>query len=181
MYHDTCVTHVSWCMSGSLTRRDGENVPGIYIYIIVEKSPNSSHMYDHGFLDNTNHQAVKTWLDSQTRDASLTSWRQPFCKIYTYIYIYIYVSSERFPTNSLICARKYVPKWIWYVSGTFRFCGSVWYLVDDETKFTKHTRHKTQCTTWFQWYLTFGCTKMVRCKYYYKEMRQCQEYISRIE
>ena len=49
----------------------------IYIYIIVEKSPNSSHMYDHGFMDNTNRQAVKNWLDSQTRDASLTSWRQP--------------------------------------------------------------------------------------------------------
>ena len=52
----------------------------IYIYIIVEKSPNSSHMYDHGFMDNTNRQAVKNWLDSQTRDTSLTSWRQTFCK-----------------------------------------------------------------------------------------------------
>ena len=31
----------------------------VYIYIIVEKSPNSSHMYDHGFMDNTNRQAVK--------------------------------------------------------------------------------------------------------------------------
>ena len=30
----------------------------IYIYIIVEKSPNSSHMYDHVFMDNTNRQAV---------------------------------------------------------------------------------------------------------------------------
>ena len=28
------------------------------IAIIVEKSPNSSHMYDHGFMDNTNRQAV---------------------------------------------------------------------------------------------------------------------------
>ena len=27
MYHGTCVTHVPWCMSGSLTR--GENVPSI--------------------------------------------------------------------------------------------------------------------------------------------------------
>ena len=27
--HGTCVTHVSWCMSGSLTRGGGENVPGI--------------------------------------------------------------------------------------------------------------------------------------------------------
>ena len=27
MHHGTCVTHVSWCMSGSLTRGGGENVP----------------------------------------------------------------------------------------------------------------------------------------------------------
>ena len=29
MHHGTCVTHVPWCMSGSLTCCDGENVPGI--------------------------------------------------------------------------------------------------------------------------------------------------------
>ena len=29
MYHGTCVTHVPWCMSGSLTCGDGESVPGI--------------------------------------------------------------------------------------------------------------------------------------------------------
>ena len=29
MHYGTCVTHVPWCMSGSLTRGDGENVPGI--------------------------------------------------------------------------------------------------------------------------------------------------------
>ena len=29
MQHGTCVTHVPWCMSGSLTRGGGENVPGI--------------------------------------------------------------------------------------------------------------------------------------------------------
>ena len=29
MHHGTCVTHVSWCMSGSLIRGGGENVPGI--------------------------------------------------------------------------------------------------------------------------------------------------------
>ena len=29
MRHGTCVTHVPWCMSGSLTRGGGENVPGI--------------------------------------------------------------------------------------------------------------------------------------------------------
>ena len=29
MHHGKCVMHVSWCMSGSLTRGGGENVPGI--------------------------------------------------------------------------------------------------------------------------------------------------------
>ena len=29
MHHDTCVTHVPWCMSGSLTRGGREDVPGI--------------------------------------------------------------------------------------------------------------------------------------------------------
>ena len=29
MHHGTCVPHVPWCMSGSLTCGDGENVPGI--------------------------------------------------------------------------------------------------------------------------------------------------------
>ena len=29
MHHDTCVTHVPWCMSGSISRGGGENVPGI--------------------------------------------------------------------------------------------------------------------------------------------------------
>ena len=29
MHHDTCGMHVPWCMSGSLTRGGGENVPGI--------------------------------------------------------------------------------------------------------------------------------------------------------
>ena len=29
MHHGTCVTHVPWCMSGSLTSGGGEKVPGI--------------------------------------------------------------------------------------------------------------------------------------------------------
>ena len=29
MHHGTCVTHVPWCLSGSLTRGGRENVPGI--------------------------------------------------------------------------------------------------------------------------------------------------------
>ena len=28
LHHGTCVTHVPWCMSGSLTHGGGENIPG---------------------------------------------------------------------------------------------------------------------------------------------------------
>ena len=38
MHHGTCVTHVLWCMSGSLTLGDGENVP-IHTYIHCVLSP----------------------------------------------------------------------------------------------------------------------------------------------
>ena len=29
MHHGTCVTHVPWCMTGSLTHSGGKNVPGV--------------------------------------------------------------------------------------------------------------------------------------------------------
>ena len=35
MHHGTCVTHVPWCMSGSLTRDGGENVPGKWCVIPI--------------------------------------------------------------------------------------------------------------------------------------------------
>ena len=34
MHHGTCVAHVPWCMSGSLTRARGENVPGYFTYLV---------------------------------------------------------------------------------------------------------------------------------------------------
>ena len=71
--------YIKWTVFVNVTTKSAQHAHARMIAIIVEKSPNSSHMYDHGFMDNTNRQAVKNWLDSQTRDASLTSWRQPFC------------------------------------------------------------------------------------------------------
>ena len=41
MHHDTCVSHVPWCMSGSLTRGGWENVPGI---------PNACVTHNHTYL-----------------------------------------------------------------------------------------------------------------------------------
>ena len=73
--------YIKWTVFVNVTTKSAQHAHARMIAIIVEKSPNSSHMYDHGFMDNTNRQAVKNWLDSQTRDASLTSWRQPFCKL----------------------------------------------------------------------------------------------------
>ena len=86
---------IKWTVFVNVTTKSAQHAHAWMIAIIVEKSPNSSHMYDHGFMDNTNRQAVKNWLDSQTRDASLTSWRQPFCKFTKWLYtiqFYIHVS-----------------------------------------------------------------------------------------
>ena len=77
----TLEIYIKWTVFVNVTTKSAQYAHARMIAIIVEKSPNSSHMYDHGFMDNTNRQAVKNWLDSQTRDASLTSWRQPFCKM----------------------------------------------------------------------------------------------------
>ena len=39
MYHGTCVTHVPWCMSGSLTRGYGGNVSGIHGACAIRNFP----------------------------------------------------------------------------------------------------------------------------------------------
>ena len=44
----------------NVTTKSAQHAHARMIAIIVEKSPNSSHMYDHGFMENTNRQAVKT-------------------------------------------------------------------------------------------------------------------------
>ena len=42
----------------NVTTKSAQHAHARMIAIIVEKSPNSSHMHDHGFMDNTNRQAV---------------------------------------------------------------------------------------------------------------------------
>ena len=42
----------------NVTTKSAQHAHARMIAIIVEKGPNSSHMYDHGFMDNTNRQAV---------------------------------------------------------------------------------------------------------------------------
>ena len=54
MHHGTCVTHVPWCMSGSLTYGGEENVPGIpgacapVILRIWQEAHGSNHGKRHG-------------------------------------------------------------------------------------------------------------------------------------
>ena len=57
MRHGTCVTHVPWCMSGSLTRGGGENVPGILSacttsnFTYLARGPLLHHCTDQAFLE----------------------------------------------------------------------------------------------------------------------------------
>ena len=67
MHHGTCVTHVPWCMSGSLTHCGGENVPGI---------PGACATRNFTYLVRG-----PWWVGSVTR-------------IYIYIYIYIYIRTQ---------------------------------------------------------------------------------------
>ena len=99
--------YIKWTVFVNVTTKSAQHAHARMIAIIVEKSPNSSHMYDHGFMDNTNRQAVKNWLDSQTRIKSVfdcltigiihetmvvhMTWVWTFFNNYIYIYIYIYI------------------------------------------------------------------------------------------
>ena len=65
--------YIKWTVFVNVTTKSAQHAHARMIVIIVEKSPNSSHMYDHGFMDNTNRQAVcksqKSPLsDSQTAE-----------------------------------------------------------------------------------------------------------------
>ena len=49
---------IKWTVFVNVTTKSAQHAHARMIAIIVEKSPISSHMYDHGFMDNTNRQAV---------------------------------------------------------------------------------------------------------------------------
>ena len=91
--------YIKWTVFVNVTTKSAQHAHDCY-NCWKKSNTNSSHMYDHGFMDNTNRQAVKYWLNPQTSDVPLTSWRQPFCN-HLYIWlefglfstiIYIYIS-----------------------------------------------------------------------------------------
>ena len=50
--------YIKWTVFVNVTTKSAQHAHARMIAIIVENSSNSSHMYDHGFMDNTNRQAV---------------------------------------------------------------------------------------------------------------------------
>ena len=51
-------THIKWTVFVNVTTKSAPHAHARMIIIIVDKCPNSSHLYSHGFMDNTNRQAV---------------------------------------------------------------------------------------------------------------------------
>ena len=49
---------IKWTVFVNVTQKSAQHAHERMIAVIVEKSPNSNHLYDHGFMDNTNLQAV---------------------------------------------------------------------------------------------------------------------------
>ena len=43
--------YIKWNVFGNVTTKSAQHAHARMIAIIVEKSPNSSHLYDHGFMD----------------------------------------------------------------------------------------------------------------------------------
>ena len=58
--------YIKWTVFVNVTTNSAQHAHARMIALIVEKSPHSSHMYDHGFMDNTNRQEVKN-LNSTAR------------------------------------------------------------------------------------------------------------------
>ena len=103
--------YIKWTVFVNVTTKSAQHAHVRMTAIFVEQSPNSSHMYDHGFMDNANRQAVKNWLNSQTRDATLTSWLPSIgiihetmvvhmTWIWTFFNNYIYIYIRKQPCNS---------------------------------------------------------------------------------
>ena len=106
----------------NVSTKSAQHAHARMIAIIVEKSPNSSHLYDHGFIEYTNRQAVITkWLPPWRKERIICVWFKSgfdcltigfihetmvvqmtwvwtFSNKYIYIYIYVCVCvSEGYP------------------------------------------------------------------------------------
>ena len=88
MHNGTCATHEPWCMSGSLTRGGGENIPGIpgacatrNIAYLVKGPWRRTAIQDHGNGKQQKshvvftHRAIVARLTYNQRTAILQSWR----------------------------------------------------------------------------------------------------------
>ena len=83
MHHGTCVTHVPWCMSGSLTWGDGENVPGIHgacapAILRIWQEAHTKHRFPyHKHRCNSDHEITKSYqVISTDRNVKKTKWWQ---------------------------------------------------------------------------------------------------------
>ena len=66
----------------------------IYIYIIVEKSPNSGHLYDHGFMDKTNRFDYSIFTKSSNSYTYDCQWKVPRLRLYKMRILKYYVENK---------------------------------------------------------------------------------------
>ena len=77
--HTHIYIYIKWTVFVNVTTKGAQHAHARMIAIIVEKSPNSSHMYDHGFMDNTNRQAVcksQNYPLSDSQTAEELHWKK---------------------------------------------------------------------------------------------------------
>ena len=73
------------CVFDNVTTKSAQHAHARMIAIIVEKSPITSHMYDHGFMDNTNRQAVcKSQKNPLSDSQTALIYMKALCIIWMY-------------------------------------------------------------------------------------------------
>ena len=111
MHHSTCATHVPWCMSGSLTRYGGGNVPGIpgacstrnFVYLV------------RGPWVNSVYHCLTLWVPLLSGLNKITVLPTPFAKPWDhYVVFWSKFHGIIFPKVQLTTSRIYAYCWAWW-------------------------------------------------------------------
>ena len=119
MHHGTCVTHVPWCMSGSLACGDGENVPGIP----GAYAPASLRIWQeaHGSLAKLQFQSGHGWIITFHKICIWTIFLSP--QIWPCLPFYSDLVGSHFESSpSSACRRSFYPPKLTKSIISFRTC-----------------------------------------------------------
>ena len=146
MHHGTCVTHVPWCMSGSLTCGDGENVPGIP----GACAPAILRIWQEAHYISLRRMAwvILFWTTApkHIRLREYLIGHSHLCNISCMIFLVIYQGRYWFP---IYMRTLDFPRVSWYLTGPFppvwKSFHNIWYFWRSMSIFVASIAHNTRC------------------------------------